>query len=60
MDIDRLKLFIDVANKRSFAAVARDHDQDPSTISRTIAGLETEDANIMRGTPVLWMRWLHR
>ena len=42
MDIDRLKLFIDVANKRSFAAVARDHDQDPSTISRTIAGLETE------------------
>ncbi len=42
MDIDRLKLFIDVANKRSFAAVARDHDQDPSTISRTISGLETE------------------
>jgi DNA-binding transcriptional LysR family regulator len=42
MDIARLKLFIDVAKKRSFAAVARDYNQDPSTISRTIAGLETE------------------
>lgn len=42
MDIARLKLFVDVAKRQSFAAVARDHNQDPSTISRTIASLETE------------------
>ncbi|MEM6464527.1 MAG: LysR family transcriptional regulator [Pseudomonadota bacterium] len=42
MDIDRLKLFVDVAKRKSFAAVARAYNQDPSTISRTIANLETE------------------
>ncbi|MEX3008526.1 LysR family transcriptional regulator [Hoeflea sp. TYP-13] len=42
MDIATLKLFVDVAKRQSFAAVARDHDQDPSTVSRTIANLETE------------------
>lgn len=42
MDIARLRLFVDVAKRQSFAAVARDLDQDPSTVSRTIASLETE------------------
>ncbi len=42
MEIASLKLFLAVAQRGSFAAVARDYDQDPSTISRTIAGLESE------------------
>ncbi|MGH1351455.1 MAG: LysR family transcriptional regulator [Methyloligellaceae bacterium] len=42
MDIRELKLFIETAHAGSFAAVARAHDIDPSSVSRTIAGLETE------------------
>lgn len=37
-----LKMFVAVARRRSFAAVAREFDADPSTISRTIANLEEE------------------
>ncbi len=42
MDIRELRLFIETAHTGSFAAVARAHDVDPSSISRTIAGLEAE------------------
>ncbi len=42
MDIKELRLFIETAHAGSFAAVARAHDLDPSSISRTIAGLEAE------------------
>ncbi|MCY6381123.1 LysR family transcriptional regulator [Hoeflea prorocentri] len=42
MDIEALKLFVEVAKRNSFAAVARIHNQDPSTISRAVANLETE------------------
>lgn len=42
MDIAALKMFVAVAQRRSFAAVAREFDADPSTISRTIANLEEE------------------
>lgn len=40
MDIDTLGTFIDVMRRGSFAAVARDRNADPSSVSRTIAGLE--------------------
>jgi len=40
MDVSDLKIFIDVMQKGSFAAVARDRNIDPSSISRTIANLE--------------------
>jgi DNA-binding transcriptional LysR family regulator len=40
MDIDTLGTFIDVMRRGSFAAVARDRNVDPSSVSRTIAGLE--------------------
>jgi len=40
MDILDLQTFIDVMKKGSFAAVARDRNADPSSISRTIANLE--------------------
>jgi len=42
MEIAALKIFVDVARCGSFAAVARDRDADPSTVSRTIAHLEHE------------------
>jgi len=42
MDTDSLKLFFEVARRGSFAAVARDRQVDPSSISRVIAGLEAE------------------
>ena len=37
-----LRLFTDVASKLSFAAVAEDRNMDPSSISRSIAQLESE------------------
>lgn len=40
MDLDTLGTFIDVMRRGSFAAVARDRNVDPSSVSRTIAGLE--------------------
>ena len=40
MDLNALSLFLDVAAKGSFAAVARDRAIDPSSVSRAIASLE--------------------
>jgi len=40
MDIESLKLLVEVAKLGSFAAVARKLDLDPSSVSRTIATLE--------------------
>ncbi len=42
MDFASLRMFIAVAQRGSFAAVAREFDADPSTVSRTIAALEEE------------------
>jgi len=42
MDINTLTLLVDVMHQGSFAAVARHRDLDPSSVSRTIAGLEDE------------------
>lgn len=42
VDVDALKIFIDVMRRGSFAAVARERDVAPSSISRAIAGLEDE------------------
>lgn len=42
MDIETLGTFIDVMRRGSFAAVARDREVAPSSISRAIAGLEAE------------------
>ena len=42
MDISALTVFVEVMRQGSFAAVARDRHVDPSSISRTIAGLEAE------------------
>ncbi|MEM1202455.1 MAG: LysR family transcriptional regulator [Acidobacteriota bacterium] len=42
MELELLRTFSDVFRRRSFAAVARDRNVDPSTISRAISGLEAE------------------
>ena len=42
MDLDTLRLLVNVARRGSFAAVARDHAIEPSTISRLVAAAETE------------------
>src|SRR5579872_6717564 len=42
MDIETLRLFVQVARRGSFAIVARDRGTDPSSVSRTIAALEDE------------------
>ncbi len=42
MDVSVLQLFIEVMRRGSFAAVARDRNLDPSSVSRAIAGLEEE------------------
>jgi DNA-binding transcriptional LysR family regulator len=42
MDIATLELFTAVARQGGFAAVARDRDLDPSSVSRAVAGLEAE------------------
>jgi len=42
MDLSALQTFVDVVRQGSFAAVARDRQLDPSSISRAIAGLEEE------------------
>jgi DNA-binding transcriptional LysR family regulator len=42
MDTNTLAIFVEAVRKRSFAAVARDRDVDPATISRAIASLERE------------------
>ncbi|MGF1536153.1 MAG: LysR family transcriptional regulator [Elainellaceae cyanobacterium] len=42
MDLSVLQLFVAVMRQGSFAAVARDRNIDPSSVSRAIAALETE------------------
>lgn len=42
MDVNLLHLFVDVAQRGSFSAVARDRSIDPSSVSRSIAALEAE------------------
>lgn len=42
MDISVLQLFVEVMRQGSFAAVARDRNIDPSSVSRAIAALEKE------------------
>lgn len=42
MDIETLRIFVDVLKHGSFAAVARQRDIDPSSVSRSISTLETE------------------
>ncbi len=42
MDMVTLRLFVEVARRGNFAAVARDRDIDPSSVSRAMALLEEE------------------
>lgn len=42
MDIENLRLFVEVAHRGNFAAVARDRDIDPSSVSRVMAQLEED------------------
>lgn len=42
MDVSVLEIFVEVMRHGSFAAVARDRNIDPSSVSRSIAGLEKE------------------
>lgn len=42
MDFEAVDLFLEVARRGSFAETARTRGVDPSSISRTIAGIETE------------------
>ncbi|NET00441.1 MAG: LysR family transcriptional regulator [Sphaerospermopsis sp. SIO1G1] len=42
MDISVLQIFVEVMRQGNFAAVARDRNVDPSSISRAIASLEQE------------------
>lgn len=42
MDSETLAIFADCVHKRSFAAVARERDIDPATVTRAISNLEKE------------------
>ncbi|CAM2063828.1 LysR family transcriptional regulator [Sulfidibacter corallicola] len=42
MDTKHLQLFVEVVRRGSFAAVARDHALDPSSVSRAITSLEEQ------------------
>lgn len=42
MELSSLQFFIDVVRHGSFAAVAREHNVDPSAVSRAIASLEEQ------------------
>jgi DNA-binding transcriptional LysR family regulator len=42
MELEYLRLFVEIARRGTFAAVARDPDLDPSSISRTILIIEAE------------------
>lgn len=42
MDIESLRLFVEVARRGNFAATARDRNIDPSSVSRAISLLEDE------------------
>ncbi len=42
MDVKNLRLFVETTRRGSFAAVAKDRDLDPSSVSRAISTLERE------------------
>lgn len=42
MDFESVRVFIDVMKRGSFAAVARQRNVDPSSISRTVASLASQ------------------
>jgi DNA-binding transcriptional LysR family regulator len=42
MELSVLQIFVDVVKQGSFAAVSRERNVDPSSVSRAIAGLEEE------------------
>jgi DNA-binding transcriptional LysR family regulator len=42
MDVQTLRVFVDVARHANFAAAAREHSLDPSSVSRAIAALEED------------------
>jgi DNA-binding transcriptional LysR family regulator len=42
MDFENLRIFIEVIRRGSFAAVARDRNVDPSSVSRAVASLEED------------------
>lgn len=42
MDFENLRIFVEVIRRGSFAAVARDRNLDPSSVSRAVASLEEE------------------
>jgi DNA-binding transcriptional LysR family regulator len=42
MDLETLRLFVDVAQQGSFSAVARAREVDPSSVSRAVSALEAE------------------
>lgn len=42
MDISVLEIFVEVMRQGNFAGVARERNIDPSSVSRIIAGLESE------------------
>lgn len=42
MNLENLRLFVEVARRGNFATVARDHDVDPSSVSRSMSQLEEE------------------
>lgn len=42
MELSVLQIFVDIVKQGSFAAVARERNVDPSSVSRAIAGLEDE------------------
>ncbi len=42
MDFENLRIFVEVARRCSFAAVARDRNIDPSSVSRSVASIEDE------------------
>ena len=42
MDFENLRIFVEVIRRGSFAAVARDRNVDPYSVSRAVASLEEE------------------
>ncbi len=42
MDVRTLRTFVEVVRRGGFAAVAREHNLDPSAVSRAVTGLEDE------------------
>jgi DNA-binding transcriptional LysR family regulator len=42
MEVETLRTFVEVMQRGSFAAVAREHNIDPSSVSRVVASLEAQ------------------